>query len=216
MSKSSLLGWVGGLASIGILAGSGPVHARSCGPLPFMIDPMNPYVVGKDNEHLFVDYLFNHSLDAMNLGPNDRVVYGQFSAPDGLVPLLDGVLKDYEIRKFPNGKDAPSDDNVPSFVSGVFPQTATFEGFVFQHGEGWREDTFVLDVTYECNDDGYCDMAVNFDRPSIDLVRNYGSPNGVVAADVIGICDREMGADEVTKERIDLLEQCMMAKRCPP
>lgn len=210
MKKATLFGWLGVVSSLTLFGGARPVEANICALPPEMFPP-EWGIENLNTDHLIIPYLYNHAFDVPNFAPDDRVVYGRFSAPEGFHAQLDEALKEYMVKRW----GSPRDESVSDFGHWIFPDAVTFEDYVFDPKTGWQEETLVLDVPYSCGEEGYCNLGVNLARPSINMIHKYGEPEGPETATALGICESINGIDIATQVRIDELHQCLLAKRCP-
>jgi len=213
--RASLLGLDGVLAGLVMFVTPQSAEANICSlPSSPLFAPAHQ-IDGRDFESIIVQYLYNEAFDVVSFSSGDRVVFGQFSAPDAFLAKLDEVRDDYLARRWSNGKHQPPNEDVPGIARWLFRDAVTFEGYVFDPPFGWLQEEFELDVPYSCGEEGYCDLGINLHRPSINMVHSYGGSNGAVAANVFGVCDSINGLDVVTQERVDMLHQCLLAERCP-
>lgn len=214
MPKEAFIGWLAVTGSLTLFGGAGPLQANICGLPPEMFDQKD-FADGQSIDELIAPYLFNDVFDVPNFAPDDRLVFGRFSAPNGFQAKLDEALEDYMAKRWPDEPDMSPDESVSDFGHWMFMDAVTFEGQVFDPQTGWQQETLVLDVPYNCGEEGYCELGINLGRPSINMIHKYGDPDGPMSATVLSTCDSINGLDVVTQARVDELHQCLLANRCP-
>jgi hypothetical protein len=214
MSKEASVGWLAVAGSLTIFAGVGPAQANICALPPDMFKRTD-FAEGQSTDELIIPYLSNEAFDVTNFAPDDRLVFGRFSAPNGFRAQLDEALEGYMAKRWPGGWGTPPDDSISDFGHWIFLDAVTFEGYVFDPKTGWQQETLVLDVPYSCGEEGYCNLGINLERPSINMIHKYAGPDGPETATVLGVCDSINGLDVVTQARIEELHQCLLAHHCP-